>query len=102
MLEKFKKIGLIVSDWYNNNKELLMILIPIGLVVTGKTITALRIHGNKMADIKLKENYIYDRSLGYSLKLKHRLNSRQLSLIQMRKDSGENLIDILYSMKLLK
>lgn len=91
-----------VLDWIDDNKETLIVLAPIIAIVLGKTITAVRVHSNNIADIKMKENYIYDRSLGYSLKLKRRLNGKQLSLIQARKEAGESLVDILASMRVLK
>lgn len=102
MKEKLKNFFRPVGNWFVDNKDWLVVVVPIGLVVLGKTITAVRIHTNNLAEVKMKENYIYDRSLGYSLRLKRRLNAKQLELIQARKDNGEKLIDILSSMRVLK
>ena len=102
MKEKLKNFFTPIGNWFVDNKDWLVVVLPIGLLVVGKTITAVRIHSNNVADIKMKENYIYDRSLGYSLRLKRRLTAKQLELIQARKDNGEKLINILSSMRVLK
>ena len=102
MKEKLRELGTIIANWIVENKDILAVVVPVGLVVTGKMITAIRVHNSTVTEVKLKENYIYDRSLGYSLKLKRRLNSKQLALVQARKEAGESLIDILNSMRVLK
>lgn len=51
---------------------------------------------------RIKEEYVYDRSLGHYWKLKRPLSNDEWREIENRKANGEKLGDILESLKILK
>lgn len=102
-----RKIEAIVT-WFNDNRELALILIPAGiagvsfLVKGGISITKglIRTHNLKKEEA-LKDLYCYDRSLGHYWKLRRELTNNEWVEIDQRKKSGERLADILESLKVL-
>lgn len=50
----------------------------------------------------LKDDYIYDRSLGRYVELRKKLNQKDLVEISRRKREGERLTDILLDMRLVR
>lgn len=50
----------------------------------------------------LKENYIYDRSMGHYYELRRKLKSSEWLQIEQRKREGESLGEILQDMRVLK
>lgn len=51
---------------------------------------------------KLKDNYVYDRSLGHYWELDHKLSTKDWVEIDKRRSSGERMGDILVDMDVLK
>ena len=100
----YKKLNNTVN-WVQNNKEALIIIIPIvGAGVSGSTkvIKGISRHIALNKEKRLKELFIYDRSLGKYLELKKPLTNSQLKTILNRKENGEKLSIILQNMNLLK
>lgn len=90
------------KGWVLKNKEMLTILTPI--LVSG-SISIIKIVGkrhNLKSEKDLKELYCYDRSLGHYWRIKRNLSNREWLEINRRKHNGENLADILNSMRVLK
>ena len=107
--EWFEKKVESVTNWFNNNRELAMIVIPAGLAVGGFIIKgsvkavngAIRTHNLKKEE-DLKNLYCYDRSLGHYWKLRRELTNDEWVEIDKRKKAGERLADILSELKVLK
>ncbi len=94
-----------IANWCDKNKETLAIALPVlgaGITGTTKIVKSISRNAALKQEKKLKERFVYDRSLGKYLELKKPLNNHQLKTILERKDNGEKLSTILQSMKLLK
>lgn len=90
------------KDWIIDNRETVMVLVPmvIGVVPTIVKSVSKHIALNKAKD--LKELYCYDRSLGHYWSLRRELTNQEWITIDRRKKCGESLSDILASMRVLK
>ena len=103
--ERFNKKVNITANWIRNNKETLAIVIPVvGVSIKGtaKIIKGISKNVALSQEKRLKEKFIYDRSLGKYLELKKPLTNAQMKSILERKDNGEKLGSILQNMNLLK
>lgn len=92
-------------NWIENNKEILAIAIPVVAATGSGTAKIIKCVSKNVAlnkEKKLKELFIYDRSLGKYLELKKPLSSSQMKSILERKENGEKLAIILQQMNLLK
>ena len=89
-------------DWCYDHKKALIFTAPLIIGIAARGITAARVSSNRRAEKMLKENYIYDPRLRYHLKLKHRLNNKELRTLRARQRAGETTYDILSNMKVLK
>ena len=97
------------SDWYDDNRELAMIVIPaagaLALALVKGSINlskhAIKTHNLKKEE-DLKELYCYDRSLGHYWQLRRKLTNAEWVEIDRRKKHGERLADILEELKVLK
>lgn len=106
--EKRQKKIEAIATWFNDNRELALILIPAGiagvsfLVKGGISITKglIRTHNLKKEEA-LKDLYCYDRSLGHYWKLRRELTNNEWVEIDQRKKNGERLADILSELKVL-
>lgn len=90
--------------WCEENRELVIAMVPVGLVVAkgvGKTIRSV----NRKIDLKheqeLQELYVYDHSLGMYHKLRRPLRPSEKIEIDRRRKLGDSKIQILASMGLL-
>lgn len=90
--------------WCEDNKELAIAMIPVGLMAIktiGNTIRSV----DRKIDLKkeqdLQELYIYDHSLGMYHKLRRPLRPSEKIEIDRRRANGESKIQILASMGLL-
>lgn len=95
--------------WIKNNgaKALVLtvtaisVITPVGLSITDRVNRART--NKRLEDVeRAKDLRIYDRSLGYYIDLKRRLSPKELTKLNDRKKNGENLIDILNDMNLIK
>ena len=91
--------------WIEDNKELLSVAIPAGVVtikgglkVANGISRNVRLHQEKID----KERRIYDRSLGKHIYLKRALKDKYLRMILERRENGEKLSNILMDMNLIK
>ena len=90
------------KDWCIYHKEDLMVYIPMGIAgVTGIAKFVGRQRRISM-ERKLKDLYVYDRSMGRYVELKRKLNQKDLIQISSRRKCGEKLTDILIDMKLVR
>ena len=90
--------------WCEENKELALAMIPVGLMVVKGVGNAARSIDRKI-DMKreqdLQDLYIYDHSLGMYHKLRRPLKPSEKIEIDRRRANGESKIQILSSMGLL-
>lgn len=90
--------------WCEENKELALAMIPVGLMVVKGVGNAARSIDRKI-DMKreqdLQDLYIYDHSLGMYHKLRRPLKPSEKIEIDHRRANGESKIQILSSMGLL-
>lgn len=90
--------------WCEENKELALAMIPVGLMVIKGVGNAARSIDRKI-DMKreqdLQDLYIYDHSLGMYHKLRRPLKPSEKIEIDRRRANGESKIQILSSMGLL-
>lgn len=90
--------------WCEENKELAIAMIPVGVVVVkgvGKTIGSIDRKVDLKREQELQELYIYDHSLGMYHKLRRPLKPSEKIEIDRRRQEGESKIQILSSMGLL-
>ncbi|MBR1703111.1 MAG: hypothetical protein IJ716_14385 [Lachnospiraceae bacterium] len=107
--EKWHQRRVAVENWFYENKELAMILIPIAGTATVALVKgtiniskgAVRAHNLKKEE-DLKNLYCYDRSLGHYWALRRELSNAEWIEIDRRKKNGERLSDILDELKVLK
>lgn len=97
-----------ISEKYNNVKTFAMnnpeLAIAIGTGIAGAASwiikTATR-RSNIREERRLKERYVYDRSVGAYYTTRRKLNGRDLEMIDRRKKMGEPLGSILRDMNLI-
>lgn len=90
--------------WCEDNKELAIALIPVGLLAMrsiGNTVKSIdrKIDLKKQED--LQELYVYDHSLGVYHKLRRPLKPSEKIEIDRRRQNGESKVQILASMGVL-
>lgn len=91
-----------VKGWCYLHQEDLMIYIPVGIAaVAGVTKFCTKQHRLNQ-ERKLKDLYIYDRSMGRYVELRRKLNQKDLLTISNRRKNGERLTDILIDLKLVR
>lgn len=90
--------------WCEENKELAIAMIPVGLVAIKGVSNTIRSIDRKI-DLKkeqdLQELYVYDHSLGMYHKLRRPLKPSEKVEIDRRRQNGESKLQILASMGLL-
>ena len=91
-------------QWCEDNKELAIALVPVGLVAL-KTVTNTVRSVDRKIDLKkqeeLQELYVYDHSLGVYHKLRRPLKPSEKIEIDRRRQNGESKVQILASMGVL-
>ena len=100
--EKFRRKVNNMTNWFYNNKELVLFATPIVTGITASTITGIRKNQKQRKEKELKERYCYDPSLGHYWKLRRELTNSEWIEIDRRKRNGERLGDILDELKVLK
>lgn len=94
-----------VAEWTNNNKEVILVVVPAAVAtVSGgaKIVKSISRNSALRQEQRMKERFVYDRSLGAYLELKKPLKDVQWKAILDRKEKGERLSTILKDMNLLK
>lgn len=87
--------------WINENRDLLIVAIPVAGSVLGGAIKFLKKNHTLRAEKHLKEDYVYDRSLGKYLKPTRKLSKNEWRSVARRKAAGERYVDIFDSMGVL-
>ena len=91
-------------QWCEDNKELAIALVPVGIVAF-KTVTKMAMSVDRKIDLKrqedLQELYVYDHSLGVYHKLRRPLKPSEKIEIDRRRQNGESKVQILASMGVL-
>lgn len=93
-----------VIQWCSDNKEVLIVLVPVGagLVKSGMNMHSKHVaKSNLKREKELQELYVYDRSLGMYHRLNKPLSSNQAIEIERRRGDGERMALILRDMKLI-
>lgn len=96
------------DKWYKtkrfvkDNKEILIVTIPVAGSLIMKTISVISKHGSMRKEKDLKELYVYDKSrVGHYWKLRRPLSTNEWIEVETRRNSGEALGHILDSMRVL-
>lgn len=92
-------------EWINQNKEALVIIVPVAVAAFNGGSKIVRGILNNVAlaqEKRLKELKIYDRSMGRYIDLKRPLRQSDMKIILERKENGEKLSNILMDLNLLK
>jgi len=89
------------ADFMRENKEVLLVVVPIGAGLVKTVVKATVKHGNLRKEEELKERYIYDRSLGAYWKLKRKLSKKEQLEIDRQRSRGKRLGIILDDMNLI-
>ena len=90
--------------WCEENKELALAMVPVGLVLIkgiGNTVHSIDRKIDLKHEQELQDLYVYDHSLGMYLKLRRPLKPSEKIEIDRRRANGESKIQILSSMGLL-
>lgn len=91
--------------WVNDNKEVLVIVVPAAASVIGGLIRLAKSVSHNVSvkqEQKYKDTHIYDRSLGRYVELRRPLSNKDMQVILDRKDNGEKLSSILMDLNLIK
>lgn len=102
MIDSAKKKVNETLVWIDQNKEVLIILVPAVAGAVKFTTKTINSHVNLKKEEQLKNLYCYDRSLGHYWKLRRELTNSEWIEIDRRKKQGERLADILDELKVLK
>lgn len=94
-----------VSDWYHENRDMLVIAIPATAATAkyvGRSINAIARKSAAKQEERDRRTRFYDHRLGCYWYTRRELRPDELLAVQRRKASGESYGDIFKSMKLLK
>lgn len=104
--EKFKRKAKekfeVAKGWCIYHQEDLLVYIPIGLAGVAGICKYVGRARRLNQEQKLKDLYIYDRSMGRYVELRRKLRQKDLVEISRRRKNGERLTDILVAMKLVR
>lgn len=90
------------KDWCHEHKEVVIALAPCMIGGAVELIKVMARKGNINEEKRLKDNYVYDRSVGHYYELRRKPKNSEWVQIDHRKGLGEPLGDILQDMRLLK
>lgn len=99
--QKKGKIDKVKMFWNDHKKE----IITLTPVIIGAVVEFAKIAAQKSTikeERHLKDDYVYDRSMGHYYELRRKLRSSEWVQIDQRKSEGENLGNILQDMGVLK
>lgn len=92
-------------NWVVDNKEEASVIFTAGTVLVGGVFKTAKMINRQVClnkEQKLKDLYVYDRSLGVYHKLKHKLRPSEIQQIDFRRNNGESMVSILTDMRLIK
>lgn len=96
--EKFE----VAKGWVELHEQEILFYVPVAITgAVGIYKVASRSHRIR-TEKRMKDLYIYDRSMGRYVELRRKLNQRDLIDISTRRKAGERLTDILISKNLVK
>lgn len=95
----WNKVGQFVSS---NKTEVAAVAVPLVGKLIFDAVQSVKRAGRQKNEQRLKENYIWDPSLGMWFETKKKLTSSQRLEFSRRRDQGEKVGNILRSMKVLK
>ena len=90
------------SDWCHDHKEVLVVIVPVLVSGSIELVKIAAKSKNVGEEKRLKDNYIYDRSLGHYYELSRKPTASEWRMIDHRKQNGELLGDVLNDMRILK
>ena len=102
MKKKVKMKGAEVLSWAQRNPQATIGILSVAGSVGGFLVKNLTKNRLLNKEQRLKDNYVYDRSLGHYWELDHKLSSKEWVEIDKRRSDGERMGDILVDMKVLK
>lgn len=91
-----------VKKWCGEHKSEIVVFGPVLITGAVEIIKTVSKRKNLDDEKALKDNYIYDRSMGHYYELKRKLKSSEWLQIEERKAEGETLGSILQDMRVLK
>ena len=94
-----------IKWWWDENRDWAIVVVPVvgGMAMwTLKKVVAGTITGiNLNKEERLKELYVYDRSLGHYWKLRRKLSTNEWLEVDSRRKLGEAMGDILRDMRVI-
>lgn len=90
------------SCWWREHQTEISVFGPVLISGTVEMIKIISKQKKQNEERYLKENYIYDRSMGHYYELRRKLKSSEWLMIEKRKSYGEPLGEILQDMRVLK
>ena len=91
-----------VKDIWDNNKKEIIILAPVVLAIASRVTRSINKAIAYHQETILKDQRVYDPSLGHYYELNKKLNNDQWLEIENRRKNGESYGNILRSMNVLK
>ena len=88
--------------WWEENKQVCLVVVPIAGTILGKAIGMAKKGMNQHHELKVKDLRCYDTSLGHYWELRRKLDNRDWTEINRRRDNGESLGRILEDMNVLR
>ena len=89
-------------DWWDENKSVVLIVVPVAGAVLTKGIQSIGRTVNLKLEERNKDRRLYDTSLGHYWELRRKLSNTDWVQINRRRNQGESLGDILDEMRVLK
>lgn len=99
--EKIQEASASFQRWYARNRDMLVVFIPAALSVGGGAVKLAKKHQTLRMEKHLKEDYVYDRSLGRYLKPTRKLSKKEWRIVAQRKANGEKYVNIFNDMGVL-
>lgn len=102
LCEKGKMKTRKVYTWCKDNKETLIVVVPVLVSGAFEVIKVIQKNGTIQEQKRLKDLYIYDHSTGHYYELRRKLKNREWIEFDERKKRGESVAQILQDMRVLK
>lgn len=90
-----------VAAWIDRNRDIAMALVPTVIGVGGGAVKLAKKHHTISQERHLKEDYVYDRTLGKYLKPTRKLSKKEWRDVARRKANGEKYVNIFDDMGVL-
>ena len=99
--ERFYRFAQNTTAWIETHQHFLLTTVPAMAAFGGGVVRFARKHHTLSVEKHLKEDYVYDRSLGRYLKPTRKLSKKERRDAARRKANGEKYVDIFDSMGVL-